>query len=446
MWLINDFKHFFTRCKAQDFPFYCLSGYIVFEYLRPHTIYPALDFLPWAQLFIVMGVGTLIAKGRLKFQFSHFILSLFVIVSILSCFTSTFPDASFKNIYVIISWLGVVLFFTSAVKNIEQFKLILIMFLIIIFKMSFFGAKTWTMRGFGFTSWGISGPNGWFQNSGELALIMVIFSCLSYGFISGLQVKHKLYYLAPITGVMTIIAASSRGSQLAILVVIVIGALTIKKINIKNLVLFGLILWLGYTFLPAEQKARFSTMGSDGTSESRLMYWEKGLDMLSSHKWLGIGYAAFPDYFETYYAPSIVFENFAYRREVAHNTLIQVSSEMGYLGLITYLLIIAHLFVLTYKTRKFYRIHSKSRDNDWILIYTYCVDLGLIGYMIGSFFMSVAQYPYIYLYIALNQSLLNVIKLHCMAEGVGPASAAVSARPQLGKLPVVNRAKIKGKV
>ena len=100
----------------------------------------------------------------------------------------------------------------------------------------------------------------------------------------------------------------------------------IFRIFIKNLILFGLILWLGFTFLPAEQKARFSTMGSDSTSESRLLYWEKGLDMLDQHKLLGIGYAAFPDYFKAYYASDVTFENFAYRREVAHNTLIQVAS------------------------------------------------------------------------------------------------------------------------
>lgn len=415
MWLIDDIKYFVGRCKAQDFSFYCVSGYIVFEYLRPHTIYPALDFLPWAQLFIVMGFGYLFMKGRIKFQTSHFFLACFVLVAVLSCFTSTFPDESFKNIYVIITWLGVVLFFTNSIKNIEQFKLILILFLIIIFKMSFFGAKTWTLRGFGFTSWGITGPNGWFYNSGELALLMVIFSCLSYGLVSGMQVKHKLYYLAPITGVMTVIAASSRGSQLAILVVIVIGALTIKKVNIKNLILFGLILWLGFTFLPAEQKARFSTMGNDSTSESRLLYWEKGLEMLDQHKLLGIGYAAFPDYFKAYYASGITFENFAYRREVAHNTLIQVASEMGYLGFISYVVLIGYCFLLTYRTRKFYRKQAKRKDNDWIIFYSYCADLGMIGYLIGSFFMSVAQYPYVYLYLSLNQSLFNTIKSHELA-------------------------------
>jgi len=411
MWLIGDIKYFIGRCKAQDFPFYCVSAYLVFEFLRPHTIYPKLDFLPWAQLSIMLGVLSLLIQGRLKYQFSHFLLTIFVAIAVLSCFTSTFPNDSFKGIYVIVTWLGVVIFFTSSIKNIEQFKLILILFLIIIFKMSFFGAKTWALRGFSFTSWGISGPDGWFQNSGELALIMVIFSCLSYGIVSGMKVKHRLYYLAPITGVMTIIAASSRGSQLAILIVITIGALTIKKINIKNLFLFGLILWLGYTFLPDEQKKRFSTMGSDGTSTSRLVYWEKGLDMLSSHKLLGIGYAAFPSYFERYYAPSVVFENFSYRREVAHNTLIQVGSEMGYLGFAAYIFLIGHLFKLSYQTRKYYRANSNDGKNEWIILYTYCADLGLIGYLIGSFFMSVAQYPYIYLYLALNQSLLNTVKL-----------------------------------
>lgn len=413
--MFKDLKFFIKECWQQDLAFYCAAAYLVFEYLRPHTIFPALDFLPWAQLSLMIGLVALIQGKNLKFQLTHFYLLLFVVACLLSIAFSQYPQTSYKAIEVPISWFVVVWIFSNSIRTEKQFKLILILFFLIIFKMSLFGAKTWVMRGFAFTNWGIAGPRGWFENSGELALIMVIFTCMSYGFVSLQKNISKIYYLAPITGAMTILAASSRGSQLALAVVLLIAALTIWKINLKNIIVFGLIAWLGYTFLPAEQKARFETMGSDGTSESRLMYWEKGLDMLDRHPVIGIGLNSFPEYFEDYYAPYVNFENFSYRREVAHNTLIQVGSEIGYIGLITYLLIVWHSIRLSMRIRK----KIKHNDNDsWMFEYTRYVDLAIIGYLIGSFFMSVAMYPYIYLFLSLNQALLNAAEADGMQVGL----------------------------
>jgi putative inorganic carbon (hco3(-)) transporter len=402
MTIFKDFKSFVRDCWSQDLAFYCAAAYLVFEYLRPHTIFPALDFLPWAQLSLMIGLAALIQTKSLKFQSSHFYLLLFVIVCLFSIFLSEYPEASYKAIEVPISWFVVVWVFTNSIRTEKQFKLILVLFFLIIFKMSLFGAKTWVLRGFAFTNWGIAGPRGWFENSGELALIMVIFTCLSYGYVSLHKNISRLYYLAPITGAMTILAASSRGSQLALAVVLVIAALTVWKINFKNIIFLGVLVWLGYTVLPEEQKARFETMGSDGTSESRLMYWEKGLEMLDDHPVIGIGLNAFPDYFEDYYLRYVNFENFSYRREVAHNTFIQVSSEMGYLGFFSYCLLI----VFVYRASR--RIRKSVPKEDWRYGYTRFVDLALVGYLIGSFFMSVAMYPYIYLFLSLQQPLMNI--------------------------------------
>lgn len=401
--IVSDLKSFVRGCWQQDLAFYCAAAYLVFEYLRPHTIFPVLDFLPWAQLSLMLGLVALIQSKNLKFQASHFYLLLFVIVCLLSIIFSEYPETSYEAIEVPISWFVVVWMFSNSIRTEKQFKLITILFFLIIFKMSLFGAKTWVLRGFAFTNWGIAGPRGWFENSGELALIMVIFTCLSYGYVSLHKDISRLYYLAPITGAMTILAASSRGSQLALAVVLLIATLTIWKVNIKNILFLGLLVWLGYMLVPEEQKARFETMGSDSTSESRLIYWEKGLDMLDEHPFVGVGLNAFPEYFEDHYASFVNFENFSYRREVAHNTLIQVSSEMGYLGFITYCAIL----IVIYRISR--RIRSSIPTDDWRFMYTRYVDLALVGYFIGSFFMSVALYPYIYLFLSLNQALLNTV-------------------------------------
>lgn len=413
MYLIADLRTFIEQFKKQDLAFYCGVGYLIFEYFRPHTIFPWLNIIPWAQTFLLIGLAALLIKKQLHFQFTHLLLVLFTIAIYLSCVTSTFPEISFKSLNVPISWIFTVLVLSNSIRTIQHFKLILILFCLIIFKMSLFGAKTWALRGFAFTSWGIAGPSGWFENSGELALILVIFFCFSLGYLLSQNIRKKIYFLAPITAAMTIIAASSRGSQLALVVVLILAAVFLWKVTFKNLLILAIFCWLAYLFFPPEMKARFETMGNDSTSESRLMYWEKGIDMLNNNKLFGIGYNVFPEYFERYYASTVVFDKFSYHREVAHNTFVQAGSELGYLGLFIYILMLWQCYRLTREVRV---VCKKNGEEGWAISYSYYVDLALIGYLIGSFFMSVLFYPYVYLFLSLNQGLLNAVKAKIAVE------------------------------
>lgn len=419
MQLIDDFKHFMTRLRKQDFAFYTAAAYLMFEYLRPHAIYSMLDVLPWARLTILTGLFYALVAGRVKIQGMHVALFLFMVVAIISSYLSYDTTASFNRLYYIYSWFIVVVFFTACVKNLEQYKLLIILLFLFLFKMSLFGARTWTLRGFSFTDWGIQGPSGYFQNSGELSLLMAIFAVMSFTFIYGHKNAHKLYYLVPLTAVMTVLGASSRGGQLALAVGIVLLMVAIGKLRFKNIVFFSLLGVAGMTLLPEEQKERFSHMGSDGTSESRLIYWEKGIEMMNDHKLIGVGYYAFPSYFEDKYAPFVEFENFHYRREVAHNSYIQVGSEMGYPGLFLYLLLLWICFRLPRKTKKL--LAGKEIDDRlaWVPLYCTGMNVALAVYLVGSTFMSVAFYPYLYLFLMLNQVLYNAVK----AETQGLVSA-----------------------
>lgn len=410
MQLLDDVKQTIRGLKSQDFGFYAAASYLFLEYVRPHVIYPQFDFLPWTQIVILLGLTYVVVKGQIRFHGMYVLLFGFLITAYISSLLSYDTEASFARIDYILSWFVVVVFFCSTVRNIEQYKLLTILLLLFLFKMSLFGAKTWMLRGFSFTSWGISGPRGFFQNSGELSLLMAMFAVLSYSFIAGRKDLSKLYYIIPITAVMTVLAASSRGSQLALAIVAILFALQLGKLRIKNLAAIAVIGWIGYSILPDEQKERFSTMGDDATSESRLMYWEKGLEMLNDHPFIGVGYYAFPSYFGDIYAPSVTFENFSYRREVAHNSYIQVGSEMGYIGLTIYLLLILVHFRLTSKARKFAKNLPNNEKLSWVPIYCTGLNMAMLAYLIGSTFMSVAFYPYIYLLLMLSQSLLSVVK------------------------------------
>lgn len=405
--IYRDLKSFIGELRNQDFAFYAACAYLIFSYLRPQAIYPALDFIPWTQVTIVLGLIYLAIKRRLKIQSSHTILFIFFLVILASCFNSQYPDVSFNKLSVIYIWLIEVFFFTNCIRTPSQFRAITILLFLILFKMSFFGARTWVGRGFGFTKWGIAGPSGFFANSGEFSLLMAMLAVMSLAFIFGHKNTSKIYYILPLTAIMTVLGASSRGGQLALAIGGLVLLVWIGKIRLKNIIILVLGACIAFSLLPEQQKERFRNIGSDATSESRLIYWEKGLEMMNEHKLLGVGFYGFRPYFSEHYSGTTDSTLASHRSEVAHNSLIEVGAATGYLGLAFYCWMLYLCHHLNRKTRKLFLRREHNVQDDWIYRYTIGLDVALIVYFIGSFFMSVAFYPYIYLLIMLSQSLYN---------------------------------------
>ena len=411
-YLIADLKRFIKDCKSEDFAFYMASAYLIFSYLRPQTIYTVLDILPWTQLSIVCGLIFLLIKSRIKVQKPHIAVFIFFLVALASCFTSQYPDFSFKKVNVVYIWLVEIFFFTNCIRSPKQYWLITVLLFLILFKISLFGARTWIQRGFGFRDYGIAGPEGFFANSGELSLLMAMLVVMSISFISGHERVNKWYYILPVTAIMTVLAASSRGGQLAMAGGLLMIGVTIGKLRIRNILVLCIVAFIGFSLIPEKQKERFTTMGDDDTSKSRILYWKAGLEMLEEYPFLGTGYYTFPLYFKDHY--SFEMDQSSYlgqRSEVAHNSLIQTASTMGYTGLVVYLYLQYLCYSINRDSRK--RLETLGESNEkirWMYKYSKGLDAAIVTYFIGAFFMSVAFYPYIYLLLQLTQSMNNSIR------------------------------------
>lgn len=396
-----DIESIRSGLKGQDVIFYLGIFFIVLYYLRPQYIFSELLIIPWLQLTIVSGLILMFFQNRLRFRKEHFWLLLFACLTWLSAKTSTYPEISSRNISTPFIFFLEVLFLSNCVKNGQQLKLLLIVFLLCVFKMSFFGARVWVSRGFGFAEWGIQGPPGFFQNSGEYTLLMGMIAVMSFPVIVALQPKTKIYWLLPITAIMASIGASSRGGQLALLVGLIYLLVAYRKVSLKNLLyvfLLGAVVW---TLFPDEQKARFVSAGEDETSTSRLAYWSAGVDMALNNPFLGVGFDAFPEYYHQFYKindGSYLMQ----RREVSHNSLVQVASTSGIPALIIYIWL--HFLVygraLRYKGKEPHKYPESFSQHFQIALRG-----GIVTYFFGAFFMSVVFYPYIY--ILLSFSIIN---------------------------------------
>lgn len=404
--LINDARAFIKAYKDQDTIFYFGCAYIIFTYLRPQLIYPQLNFLPWLQLTIVLGLILIAARGQLKFTGTHALVFLFAALAWISALNSYYPVTSMRNIDIPFIWAIEVLFLSNCVRNLYQLKLLMALLFLSLFKMSLFGAKVWVLRGFGFADWGIQGPQGYFQNSGEFSLLMAMAVVMSTPFIVGLNLNRRYLWLLPITATMTVLGASSRGGQLALLIGALYLLLAYKKISIMNIAYIAAAGWLIISIMPNEQMERLSSMGEDQTSTSRLEYWQAGIEMSLDNPWTGVGYSAFPEYYEEHYKQYS--ESYVTgRKEVSHNSLVQIASTMGIPALIIYLLL--HLRVLYRLPRKLLP-PGEDTHNQHLISINRSLHAGLITFFVGSFFMSIAFYPYIYLLLGLSIALNSVAK------------------------------------
>ncbi|WP_179959394.1 O-antigen ligase family protein [Marinobacter changyiensis] len=395
--LKDDLQALRQGLKGQDLIFYLGLAFIVLYYLRPQVIIPGLNIIPWIEITILVGFLTMIGNSRLKFTGTHFLVFLFATLAVLSAMNSLYPNISSQGITTPFIFAFEVLFLSNCVKNVKQLQLLLIVFFLCIFKMSFFGARTWISRGFGFAGWGLQGPAGFFQNSGEFSLLMAIGAVMSIPLILYMKPKTKLYWLFPITAVMTVMAASSRGGQLALLVGLIYLLLAYRKIRFKNLVYVIVFVSVAWALFPEEQKARFETAGSDQTSTTRLNYWEAGIDMAKNYPLLGVGFRTFPEHYQRYYKVNDG-SYLANRKEVAHNSLIEVISTLGIPALILYLWF--HFSVFSNKSllKKYI---DPGPELEFLESFRICLNGAVLTYFVGALFMSITFYPYIYFLLSL---------------------------------------------
>jgi hypothetical protein len=133
--------------------------------------------------------------------------------------------------------------------------------------------------------------------------------------------------------------------------------------------------------------------------------------MMNDYPFLGVGYYAFPLYFEDNYSHLKQGGGYSVqKREVSHNSFVQVGSTLGYAGLACYLGMILFCFSQHRKVRRICTLNSNNENIQWCRKFSFGLDATLVSFIVGSFFMSVALYPYIYLMLMLSQTTKNSVE------------------------------------
>ena len=391
-------RHF----KGESFAFWMVCAYLFFEYVRPQSIYPAIDFLPWTQLVVLGAIFGCFTDKTVKWVPSPInkLLILFFFIILASSYFAHFPKISYNNLDKYYLWVIIYFLIINVVNTPRRFFILVCIFLLASFKLSLSLAIVWAGRGFSFTDWGLMGPKGFFQNSGELAIQMLVFWPIAWAFAHALKPYisrnwYLLLLLMPITAIMVILGASSRGAQLALICQLLVMNYRFvfrPRVMISIFISMALI----WNFLPEEQKQRFETMGEDGTSRQRLLYWENGIKMIEDNPVLGVGYFNFAPYFERYYPGDVLLG----RAELPHNIFIQVGTDTGLLGFSVFF----GLLFVAYRLGRRFRIGSCDSEQGVI---GRCANLSLLGFIVAGQFVTVVYYPFLWIHLALVVALSN---------------------------------------
>jgi O-antigen ligase len=407
------FADVWSFIKAQPASFWFLNLWFFFEYVRPQQIYKEIDVIPFAWTSIWLAVGFFIIEGfKLRRWYpADTMLALFSVMLLVSMIASEFPEASSKWLSLFFSWVLLYGLITNIVKTEKRFLIFMLAFLIFSTKMSQHGFRTWALRGGSFASYGASGAPGWFQNSGEFGIQMCIFFPLSVYFIQALRPywsKKKFYafLFMPLSAGISIVASSSRGAVLG-LVPVVLWMMAKSRKRVKAFALTAVVAAVLWVLIPAEQKQRFSEMGQDQTSQSRLAFWERGLDMMQNRPLTGIGYKNWLPYSYAHYPPFIDENSGDPMWQLPHNIFIEVGSELGYPGLLLFIGLIGMTLYTNHRTRKIAR--QQPGGGAFVIAMSHGLDAALMGYLVGGFFVTVFYYPFFWINYAMTIALHNIV-------------------------------------
>lgn len=394
------------RLRVEHISFWLICAYLFMEYVRPQTIYPVIDILPWTKLFVVGAFCTSFfdkSNVRNKSSLSG-LLILYGVVVLLSSAFAYYPSISFGNLDVYFSWLLVYFAIVRTVRTKERFFIFLLLYMLCNFKMSQHGFVSWARKGFAFDDWGTAGAPGWFQNSGEFGIQLCIFTPIIIAFIFAIRnrlgfIFRCIFYSMPFTAIGSALATSSRG---AIFGLGLAGVWSLKTSRyffraMMVLLLMGLV---AYTFTPPEFKHRFETAGEDRTSRHRLDRWKQGWDTMKQHPLLGVGHQNWPEYFvehrDTVTEPGT---------PLVHNLFVECGTELGFLGLFT----LGSIFVVMFRLTRGVRLQAKEGDecDRFFYLVAHGMDGATIGLIVSGSFVTVLYYPYVWIHAAFISALYN---------------------------------------
>jgi len=408
------------------------AGLLVFTlvlYFRPQ------DYLPWlatAHIALLPAVFTLLAflpsqlaaEGTLTARPREVSLVLLLVASAMlsvplaispQTALEAFWDACLKNALTFIM-------FVNIVRTERRLRVMLYVALAVTALLCVMAINDYRLGNLGAEGYRVAGKStaAMFENTNDLGIHLVTMLPIALALLLGGRglVRRALFGVCAGLAVVTLVLTFSRGAFLGLLAS---GALLAWKLGRRNrLLVFGAMGAVAVLFMalaPGEYWLRLASIFDPsldrfGSSQARAGLLEHSLVAAIANPVFGLGINNFP--------------LTSTRSQVSHNAYMQVASELGFAGAVVYtMFIVAPLKRLALIERETFAARRASK------FYYLSVGLqaSLVGYMVSSFFVSVAFYLYIYYLVGYAVCLR---RLYVVAAAEGRAEHAPGARAALG--------------
>jgi putative inorganic carbon (hco3(-)) transporter len=253
---------------------------------------------------------------------------------------------------------------------------------------------------------------GMFGNPNDLSLHLVTMIPLAVclGIASRSKIMRLVYFACAVLFVSANFVTYSRGGFLGLIAASVLMAWKLGRKNRLNVMaVSGFVSLLVVLLAPGNYGLRILSIfipGLDpvGSSDQRRELLERSIIVSLRNPW-GIGIGNFP----------IV----GVHNLVTHNAFTQVSSEIGLLGLLAYLIFMVSPLR---KLGAIERTLSAKNEHDWFYYLAIGLQASILGYMVSSFFVAVAYNWFIYYLIAYAVAFRRIYQIERgLKEEVEPA-------------------------
>lgn len=270
---------------------------------------------------------------------------------------------------------------------------------------------------------------GMFGNPNDMALFLVMMVPLAVGMLLATRgiVRKIVYGACALVMIAAILVTFSRGGFIGLVCVLLVLAWKIGRRYRLTVIAFSLLAGgLLMALLPGGLTGRlasiFSGSGSEA-AESAVSRWA----LLVRSVWISVRHPVLGIGMGTFHEVSV-------RDQVSHNAYTQVSAEMGAAALVIYVLL---MVTALRRLKQVERQTLDSRQDSRFYYLAVGLQASVIGYMVSSFFASVAYLYYVYypigyafcLYVIYNASresrAAKVLKSGAVERDAGFPAGAV---------------------
>jgi O-antigen ligase len=264
---------------------------------------------------------------------------------------------------------------------------------------------------------------GWVTGDSNYFTISAV-ACLPLAVYLGLrspQLWQRLFCVGCATLIfMATVVAASRGGFLGLLAACLFGLVRSER-RVRNTILLSLV--LGATlFAPVSPlKRMLQPAATDtGSADIRVALWNVGLQMIANEPLTGVGLGNFKAVVKFYAGNEL--------DNIAHNSFIEITAEMGIPAALIFLTMIATSLWSLERVRRFTRGSPES------LVYLAACGLqaGLVGDLVALFFVSGQSQKLFWLMLFLSMCLPPLARLDRAAESapqtIEPTHATATTR------------------